>query len=65
MLNYVRYVSIEEINVFLETNAEFIQCIASNVQELNSQSVALGNTQKTMLWDYADNINTLQFLSNI
>lgn len=65
MLNYVRYDSIDEIKSFLETNTESIQCIASNVIELNLDSVALGNTQKTMLWDYADNVNTLQFLAKI
>jgi hypothetical protein len=65
MLNYVKYHNIEEVSTFLEKESETIQCVASNALELNNQSVALGNTQKTMLWDYADNINTLQFLATI
>jgi hypothetical protein len=65
MLNYLKYHNIEEVSTFLEKESETIQCVASNALELNNQSVALGNTQKTMLWDYADNINTLQFLATI
>ena len=45
----------------LVKDAEQIQCVVSN--NLIAQSVAFGKTQQPNLWDYADNIDTLAFLS--
>ena len=47
----------------LETDKEQIQCIVSN--QLVENSIAFGQTQKPKLWDYADNVDTLAFLSKI
>jgi hypothetical protein len=44
----------------LENDREQIQCIVS--KGLIENSVPFGQTQKPALWDYADNVDTIQFL---
>ena len=61
-LNYHYYDHIDEVHSYLEQHKEQWQCVASDIPEL-SQAVALGQTQKPGLTDYADNINLLDFLS--
>ena len=55
---YEYYDTVEEIQKQLENDAEQIQCIVSN----NSieRSIPFGQTQKPNLWDYADNVDTLE-----
>ena len=59
-LFYEYYENIEELKNKLEQDSDKIQCITSDIQELNS--VPLGETQNPHLWDYADNVDTLKFL---
>ena len=61
-LNYHYYDHIDEVHSYLEQHKEQWQCVASDIPEL-SQAVALGQTQKPGLTDYADNINLLNFLA--
>jgi len=42
-----------------------IQCIVSNFEINGIKTIALGNTQKPSIFDFADNINTLDFLKTI
>ena len=60
---YEYYDTIEEIQKQLKNDAEQIQCIVSN----NSieRSIPFGQTQKPNLWDYDDNVDTLEFLLKI
>ncbi|EAZ96004.1 hypothetical protein FBBAL38_01255 [Flavobacteria bacterium BAL38] len=60
---YEYYEDIKEVENQLAKDAEQIQCIVSN--NLIAQSVAFGKTQQPNLWDYADNVDTLAFLSKI
>ncbi|UOX33812.1 acyl-CoA reductase [Flavobacterium sediminilitoris] len=60
---YEYYNSIDEIEKKLSNDAEQIQCIVSN--NLIPNSVNFGQTQKPNLWDYADNIDTIQFLIDL
>lgn len=60
---YDYYNSIEEIQKQLINDTEKIQCIVSKNQILNS--INFGQTQKPNLWDYADNVDTLQFLIDL
>ncbi|MBP9849100.1 MAG: acyl-CoA reductase [Flavobacterium sp.] len=60
---YEFYDNLEELNSRLLTEAEQIQCIVSNCFAQNS--VVFGQTQQPKLWDYADNVDTLAFLSKI
>lgn len=60
---YEFYDSLEEIKTRLNDDAEQIQCVVS--KNLIPNSVSFGQTQQPKLWDYADNIDTLHFLSKI
>lgn len=62
-LFYEYYENLEELKVRLASDSEKIQCVTSDIQELNA--VPLGSTQKPQLWDYADNVDTLKFLLTI
>jgi len=60
---YERYENLSDIQTRLETEKDQIQCIVSN--NLIEKSIAFGQTQQPNLWDYADNIDTIQFLLKI
>jgi len=60
---YEYYEDINEIKNRLEMDAEQIQCIVSN--GITENSIPFGQTQKPNLWDYADNVDTLEFLLGI
>lgn len=60
---YEFYEDLEVLKNRLETDNEQIQCVVSN--QLVQNSIAFGQTQKPKLWDYADNVDTLAFLSKI
>ncbi|TRO66590.1 acyl-CoA reductase [Christiangramia sabulilitoris] len=62
-LFYETYSTKEELNRLLEGNSEKIQCVVRNSNE--KDSVRFGYTQKPQLWDYADNIDTIDFLSQL
>lgn len=60
---YEFYENPEAIQARLESEADQIQCIVSNGVIPNS--VPFGKTQQPELWDYADNVDTLEFLISI
>ena len=60
---YEYYEDINEIKNRLQADAEQIQCIVSN--GIIENSISFGQSQKPNLWDYADNVDTLQFLLTI
>jgi hypothetical protein len=60
---YEYYESLSDLNNRLKNKEEQIQCIVSN--SLTENSIAFGQTQKPQLWDYADNVDTLEFLISI
>ena len=60
---YEYYEDINEIKTRLNQDSEIIQCVVSN--GVIDNSVYFGNTQKPNLWDYADNVDTLDFLNNL
>ena len=60
---YEYYEDINEIKTRLNKDSEIIQCVVSN--GIIENSVYFGNTQKPNLWDYADNVDTLDFLNNL
>jgi hypothetical protein len=57
---YEYYDNIEDVQARLAEDQDKIQCIVSN--GLVEGSVAFGQTQAPQLWDYADNVDTLDFL---
>ena len=60
---YEYYEDVNEVKARIQQDAEMIQCVVSN--GIIENSVYFGNTQKPNLWDYADNVDTLDFLNNI
>lgn len=60
---YEYYTNLEDIKHRIEKEKEQIQCFVSD--NLIPKSTAFGQTQKPDLWDYADNVDTITFLSQI
>jgi hypothetical protein len=60
---YEYYEDITTLQQRLEKDHEQIQCIVTKAEVPNS--IPFGLTQKPKLWDYADNVDTLAFLSQI
>lgn len=60
---YEYYTDINEVDEKLKADADKIQCIVSN--NLVANSIAFGSTQKPELWDYADNVDTIDFLLSL
>lgn len=60
---YEYYDDVADLQQRLENDADQIQCIVSN--KLIPNSLPFGETQKPKLWDYADNVDTLLFLTTL
>ena len=60
---YEHYETIDSLKNKLEIDSEKIQCIVSN--GLFANEIDFGNTQNPNLWDYADSVDTLDFLLKI
>jgi hypothetical protein len=59
-LFYERYSSEEDLKSNLEDNKEELQCVVS--EGFMDTEVKFGETQHPKLWDYADDVDTLDFL---
>ncbi len=62
-LFYEYYNSTEELQQKLTTEAVKIQCIVAS--DFTENEIAFGETQNPQLWDYADDIDTVEFLLEI
>lgn len=60
---YEYYNSLQEVEKYLAKNTEKIQCVVSTSNIENA--IPFGKTQSPELWDYADSIDTLEFLLNL
>jgi hypothetical protein len=60
---YEYYEDIADLQKRLESESNQIQCVVSN--NLIPNSIRFGQTQQPKLWDYADNVDTLQFLISL
>lgn len=66
VLYYETYNNVDDLAEKLNTQEENIQCVVSNIHlKLNKAAINFGQSQHPKLWDYADNTNTLAFLSNL
>ncbi|WP_439151213.1 acyl-CoA reductase [Winogradskyella sp.] len=57
---YEHYKDIDGLKAKLAAEKENIQCIVNDCFKLNE--VDFGSTQNPQLWDYADNVDTVEFL---
>ena len=62
VLYYERYSSDAALAEKLKSNAEKIQCVVGKAEPA---TVAFGQAQYPQVWDYADQIDTLKFLSEL
>lgn len=60
---YEYYGQLQEVETILETDRDKIQCVVSN--GLTSGSIPFGTTQTPQLWDYADHVDTIDFLLHL
>jgi hypothetical protein len=60
---YEYYENATHLKNKLEADSDKIQCIVS--KGFTANEIAFGQTQHPQLWDYADGINTLDFLAKI
>ncbi len=64
VLHYEYYESIDSLNHKLLLESNSIQCIVSSQKEV-ANSIPLGTSQSPQLWDYADGVDTMEFLISI
>lgn len=66
VLFFQYYRDAQQVNEMLLTESENIQCIVSRMPlNIPNQVVNFGQSQHPALWDYADGIDTMDFLSNL
>ena len=64
-INIVEYDSLNDVKSWLTANNEALQCVVSTIEGLHSRQVEFGKAQRPSLFDYADERDTMQFLSAI
>lgn len=62
VLHYQTYESSAELMLYLESELENIQCVVSQMDLPIAFRVPPGKSQAPELWDYADRIDTMEFL---
>lgn len=60
-LFYEKYEDLEKLKKELHSRSEEIQCVVGN--NVIPVEISFGQTQHPRLWDYADNVDTLEFLT--
>lgn len=61
VLNYQRYNDISEVSDFIRLNADRIQCVVGNSGACAGE-IAFGEAQNPQIADYADGVDTMNFL---
>lgn len=61
---YEEYDNLSEVEDKLKDKLENIQCIITK-SPLNFNTFGFGQSQHPKLWDYADNVNTVEFLNRL
>ena len=56
MLHYEYYSNLDKVKNFIEENKQQLQCVVSK------NDIPFGQTQQPKLWDYADGVDTIDFL---
>jgi hypothetical protein len=66
VLYYSYYDNLAAVEHLLETEADQLQCIVSQAPlNIKNTPVDFGQSQQPRLWDYADGIDTMDFLANL
>ncbi len=64
-INIAEYYDLEEVHSWLAASDEVLQCVVSDIEGLHSRAVPLGRAQRPTLFDYADERDTMQFLTSL
>ena len=64
MLFYEFYEDLEKVRDYIDENADLLQCVVCK-EDVVKKNTHFGETQKPQLWDYADNVDTIEFLTSI
>ena len=64
-LHYEFYDSLEDLIEHLDLNQDKIQCISTHLKINALDTIGLGETQKPKLTDFADGVDTVQFLLSL
>jgi len=63
---YETYKDVSSLEQKLQQDSNLIQCIVSGMAlNVNNQLVSFGQSQHPRLWDYADGVNTIDFLLHL
>lgn len=66
VLYFEKYTDVKTVEQNLQTVEDQIQCVVTNLKlNLNTGILGFGQSQAPKLWDYADNVNTIEFLNGI
>lgn len=66
VLFYDTYSDLSSAQARLQEQSAQLQCIVSTAQlQTQNQVVGFGHSQHPQLWDYADNVDTMEFLANL
>ena len=63
-INALYYNSLNELNYWLSDNIDEIQCVVGHAPT-SFKPVLFGSVQQPALWDYADGVDTLEFLISL
>ncbi len=64
VLFYQYYTDIENVVSYIDTNSHQLQCVVANLPEVPG-AITFGQAQNPRLTDYADGIDTIEFLSTL
>jgi hypothetical protein len=62
---YSYYETIQELKNSISAHDQEIQCVVAKINLNINNQVGFGKTQEPKLWDYADGIDTLEFLGKL
>ena len=66
VLYYETYTSLEDVAEKLNAQDQQLQCVVGDANiDLNQPLIAFGQSQHPKLWDYADKVNTIDFLNTL
>ena len=63
-ISIVEYTSLDDVKSWLKANDDKLQCVVSTISGAHSRQTPFGKAQRPSLFDYADERDTMQFLSS-
>lgn len=64
VVNYQQYKNTEEVKKYLLSEKDKLQCVVGNANYIENV-IPFGKSQQPELWDYADGVDTIEFLTKL